>query len=194
MTTYTYHRIAKLAESLTNAGVETGVIDEIMAGGDKIGQKMSGEKKAEWFRGAMERLDGLVDFETRRGVRENCACCLGGKRLELSRGIARRGGSLEERVAAANETTFVFGHSVTLEPDGRIVVRFAQDESVDNRCVCLPQAQEAISASYCLCCGGHIKHHLQIALGQKLEMNVRSSALSSAGKQPCSFWFRIVEN
>ncbi len=41
-------------------------------------------------------------------------------------------------------------------------------------------------------CGGHVKHHLQIALGRDVESAVRSSALSSGGKRPCAFSFRFV--
>lgn len=184
MATYTYGRIAKLADSLAAAGIDAGVIAEIMAGGEEITQKSNGKLKAEWFTGAMQRMNRLLSFETRRSVREACACCLGGERLKLSQAIARRGGSLQERVAAANETRMVFGHSVTLEADGRIVVRFAPDENTENRCVCLPKAVGTMPVTYCYCCGGHIKHHLQIALDRELEMTVRSSALSSAESGP----------
>ncbi len=41
--------------------------------------------------------------------------------------------------------------------------------------------------------GGHVKHHLQIALGRKLVGTVRSSALSSAGKKPCAFVFAVQD-
>jgi hypothetical protein len=191
MATYTYGRIAKLADSLADAGIDAGVTAEIMAGGEEISLKSSGKAKAEWFSGAMQRMNQLLPLETRHAVREACACCLGGQRLKLSQAIARRGGTLEERVAAANETRMVFGHSVSLEADGRIIVRFAPDENKDNRCVCLPKAEGTVPVTYCYCCGGHIKHHLQIALDRELEMTVRSSALSSAGKRPCSFWFTL---
>ncbi len=194
MAIYTYGRVARLAESLTEAGIDGVIIAEIMAGGAEITQETSGKAKADWFRGAMERMDSLLDLETRRAVREACACCLGGKRLKLSKAIAKQGGTLEERIAVANETPYVFGHGVTLEADGRILVRFAPDDTVENRCVCLPKNEGAMPESYCYCCGGHIKHHLQIALDRKLEMSVRSSVLSSAGKQPCSFWYTLVDN
>ena len=45
MATYTYGRIAKLADSLAAAGIEAGVIAEIMAGGEEITQKSSGKLK-----------------------------------------------------------------------------------------------------------------------------------------------------
>lgn len=191
MAKYLYGKIDKLAHSLEDAGVETAVIDEIMTGGEKITQKSTSKAKADWFREAMVRMNQNLDYETRRAVREACACCLGGKRLALVKEIDKRGGTLIERVAAANQAKLVFGNGVSLEPDGKIIVRFAPDESPSNVCVCLGREAGTVSGTYCLCCGGHIKHHLQIALGCELVMNLRSSALASGGKRPCSFIFEI---
>jgi hypothetical protein len=42
-------------------------------------------------------------------------------------------------------------------------------------------------------CGGHVKHHLQTALGRQLQLTVLSSALSSEGQKPCKFSFAIVD-
>jgi hypothetical protein len=194
MPAYEYGKIAVLAERLEKACVDARFTAEILQGGEAIKKSSTSAQKADWMRAAMQRMDHLLPRETRQAVREACACCLGGKRLALVKAIDRAGGSLEERVRAANETRLTFGHSVTLEADGRVLVRFAPDETTNNRCVCLPGASEPISATYCMCCGGHIKHHLQVALGRKLKMQVRSSALSSGGKRPCSFLFTIMDN
>jgi hypothetical protein len=193
MKKYEYGRIAVLEEKLTRAGVAPEVMAEILAGGEAIRSSSSAEAKADWMREAMHRMDQLLDRDTRCAVREACACCLGGKRLKLSSAIAKDHATLEERIAAANETKFVFGHSVTLEEDGRVLVRFAPDGLPAYHCVCLPGAKAPISATYCYCCGGHVKHHLQHALGHKLSMKVRSSALSSGGTRPCTFLFTIEE-
>jgi len=191
--TYEYGRIRVLDENLRRAGIAPETIAAIMEGGEGIGKSTTPEKKADWLCGAMRRMDALLDAETRHAVREACACCLGGKRLEMSKAIAKRGGTLEERVAAANQAKFVFGHSVTLEEDGSVVVRFAPEGQEHYRCVCLPKAKEPVPITYCYCCGGHAKHHLQTALGRKLKVEVLSSPLSSGGKQPCTFRFTVAE-
>jgi hypothetical protein len=191
MPVYEYGRIAKLDENLRKAGIDLAVVDEIMEGGAVIKSSTSPEKKAAWMKTAMQRMNRLLGLETRHIVREACACCLGGKREALVKQIARNYDNLEERIRAANEAKLVFGHSVTLQEDGRVLVRFAPDESTNNRCVCLPKAEGVMPVTYCYCCGGHIKHHLQIALDRELAVIVRSSALSSGGKRPCSFWFTI---
>jgi hypothetical protein len=194
MVTYEYGRIAKLAESLENAGVTQEIIDQVMEGGENILKTTAPVRKADWMSEAMQRMNRLLDKDTRHAVREACACCLGGQRLKLSQEIARKFTTLEERIQAANETKFVFGHSVTLESDGKILVRFGSEESPEtHRCVCLPQAREPLPILYCYCCGGHIKHHLQIATGRSLDLTVRSSALSSGGKKTCSFLFAIKD-
>ena len=189
-----YGRITKLAESLNDAGVEPAVIAEILAGGEEILKSTRPEVKADWMREAMLRMNRLLEPSTRFRVRENCACCLGGKRLEISKRIAKQYTSLDERIRAANEAHFVFGHSVTRQADGSIQVAFSPDGQEHYRCVCLPQARHKIPITYCYCCGGHAKHHLQTALGRPLKLTVLSSALSSAGEKPCKFSFTLVED
>jgi len=192
MPDYEYGRVKILAEKLAKAGVAADVADQIMAGGEAILKTTPPVKKADWMQGAMDKMDTLLDEPTRRAVREACACCLGGKRLELSKRIAKNHATLEERIAAANETRLVFGHSVTVQEDGRIMVLFQPEDLGQYRCVCIHKPTNPMSETYCYCCGGHIKHHLQIALGVKLECTVRSSALASGGTKPCSFLYKIV--
>ena len=83
-----------------------------MEGGHTIKKSTTPERKADWMRNAMVRMDEALGSDTRHSIREACACCLGGKRQKLSRSIARDHVTIEARVAAANETKFVFGHSV----------------------------------------------------------------------------------
>ena len=193
MKEYQYGRIRKLAESLQQAGIEPEIIDQIMERGEDVRRGTSPAKKADWMREAMRRMNRLLDRETRRSVREACACCLGGKRLALSKRIAAEHEALVDRIAAANETKFVFGHSVGLQDDGSVLVRFSPEGLEEYRCVCLPKAKEPLPITYCYCCGGHVKHHLQMALGRSLACTVRSSALSSGGKKPCTFSFALLE-
>jgi len=191
MRKYEYGRIDVLARKLGEAGVVSETIEAIMEGGERVLRGTSPEKKAEWMRECMARMDSLLEQKTKRSVRESCACCLGGKRLEMSKAIARVGGGLAERIAAANQARLVFGNSVEMQEDGRILVRFAPEGLPEYKCGCMPKSRKPVSKTYCYCCGGHVKHHLQIALGENLECEVRSSALSSGGRRPCSFLFTI---
>ena len=189
---YVYGRIQKLADCLREAKISNVIINQIMKDGENVIRKTTPERKADWMREAMSRMDSLLDKKTRNSVREKCACCLGGKRREIVKGIAKNHVELKDRIKAANEAKNVFGHSVSLEKDGSIIVSFAPEGRSDYRCVCLPKAKEPISITYCYCCGGHVKSHLQEALGRKLSCTVKSSALSSKGQKPCQFSFKII--
>jgi len=190
---YEYHRIKELANQLEIAGVEREVIDHIMEGGEDVKRATKPEAKADWMREAMIRMNISLDMETRKAVREGCACCLGGQRLKISKSIARENDTLEERISAANEAKMVFGSGVEMLENGKIMVRFAPEGLDHYRCVCLPKAAKPLPITYCFCCGGHVKHHLQTALGRKLDCTVRSSALSSGGTKPCTFTFGIED-
>jgi hypothetical protein len=179
MKNYEYHRIGELAKQLEEAEVEPEIIEQIMEGGKDILRKTSPAKKADWMRGAMLRMNKLLPMATRKAVREGCACCLGGKRLRTSKTIVSENATLEERI--------------TLQENGEIVVRFNLQKQPPYRCYCLPQSQKPLPITYCFCCGGHVKHHLQIALGRDLDCTTISSALSSGWQKPCAFSFNIKE-
>jgi hypothetical protein len=189
MKNYEYHRIGELATQLGKAAIKQETIDEIMGGGENILRKTGSAKKADWMREAMLRMNKLLDVETRKIVREGCACCLGGKRLKTSLRIAKENASLEDRVKAANEANYV--GSVTPQANGEILAQFNIQKEPPYHCYCLPQADKPLPITYCFCCGGHVKHHLQIALGRELDCTTRSSALSSGGKLTCTFSFKI---
>jgi len=189
---YPYGSIQKLADNLRHFGIQNNVITRIMECGDAPLLKRDKPARAEWYRGAMERLDRLVDEPTRQAVRRACACCLGGKRYEMVKAIAARHQTLDDRVRAADKAKLVFGHSVTLEDDGRVRVLFAPEGLESYGCPCLPVSNEPMPVSYCYCCAGHAQHHLETALGRKTEVEVVCTALSTCGKKPCTFLFRLV--
>ncbi len=177
MAEYEYGRIKRLADGLAKAGIKRDTMEKIVEGGESVLRATSGRKKADWMREAMARMDALLDRPTRYAIREACACCLGGKRLETSKRIAKAHESLEDRIKAADESGYV--GKIAVQDDGRLLVSFAPEGEASYRCVCLTKPEKPVSITYCYCCGGHVKHHLQIALGRKLSCTVRSSALSS---------------
>ena len=193
MKRYEYHRIGELAKQLAEAKVEPEIIDQIMEGGKDILRKTSPEKKADWMREGMLRMNKLLDLKTRKAVREACACRLTGRPLRASQAIAREYKSLEDRIKAANKTISVFGGCVRMQENGEVLMRFAPEGLDHYRCACLPGADKPLPVTYCFCCGGHVKYHLQIQLGRELDYTILSTALSSGGKLPCAFSLRIKE-
>ncbi|MCE5260287.1 MAG: hypothetical protein LLG44_14695 [Chloroflexi bacterium] len=184
---YPYGRTARLDGVLREAGIDEGLIAQIMAGGEAVKKTDKQAVKVAWLRGAMQRMDALLDHDTRVRVRAMSACCLEGERGKLARKLARENETLAERIAAANAAHFLFGHSVTEQLDGSLLVLFQPEGQPAYRCSCLGEVSEPLSLTYCMCCGGHVRHHLQTVLGCELACEVLSSALASAGRQPCSF-------
>jgi len=164
-----------------------------MEGGEDIIRTTSLEKKADWLRVAMTRMDKLLDLPTRKAVREGCACRVGKQTSKYSRSIAKGNATLEGRIAVVHNTFMAFGGGVWMQDNGEILVRFGPEGPGGYRCSCLPKAEKPLSVTYCYCCAGHVKHHFQLSLGLKLEATPRGTALSTGGKKPCTFSLRIVE-
>jgi len=194
MPKYEYGRINTLNEKLIEAKVDSNLTSTIMKDGETIRKHSTSEKKAQWMHDAMQRMDKHLNKKTRYTVRENCACCLGGQRIKISKKIARENETFEERIKAANDSKFLFGYSVTKNKDGKIIVCFFPEGLQEYRCVCLPKAKKPISITYCYYCGRHVKNHLQVAIGKQLSCKAIHSALSSGGKKPCAFEFTIIND
>ncbi len=145
------------------------------------------------MREAILRMNKLLDLKTRKTVREACACRLTGRPLKASQAIARENKSLDDRIKAVNKAFSVFGGCVRMQENGEVLGRFAPEGLDHYRCPCLPGADKPLPVTYCFCCGGHVKHHLQIQLGRELDYTIQSTALSSGGKLPCTFRLRIKE-
>lgn len=193
MRQYRDGRVERLARNLAKQGVDAAVQTRILDGAEALEARTQKSEKVAWFGAAMTRMDELVDAPTRQAVREGCACCLGGKRHELARAICRDHATLDERLGALGETKLIVGDHAGRLPDGRILVRFFPEGWEHYRCPCLGDVAEPISPTYCLCCGGHVKRHLQTALGCKVLMEFVSSALASGGTEPCRFAATVLE-
>ncbi|MEA4823704.1 MAG: DUF6144 family protein [Clostridiaceae bacterium] len=184
-------KVRHLAEALKRFGVEETVAAQILEGGEQI-TKPKDLRTTEWFHDAMRRLDALLPVELVNEIRESCACCTGGERRRLAQKIYRNNETVDARLKALDAAKLIVGHSARWE-DGRIVVRFAENAE-KAYCPCLVVTEEPMPVSYCRCCGGHIKGHLETALGVKTALRIRSSQLSSAGKEPCVMEFTVLQD
>jgi hypothetical protein len=184
---YPYGKIGKLASSLAANGVDPATAAAIMKDGETVAQAAPPARKAAWFRAAMLRLDAALPAELVRKVREDCACCLGGQRHKICLDLARRYPELDERLRAADSAKLVFGHGLRRTAPGVYEVSFFAPDAPAKRCPCLPAAAESLPLSYCYCCGGHVKHHLQTVLGRPLTVRVIETVLSTMGEKGCRF-------
>jgi hypothetical protein len=181
-------KIEDLNQSLIKNGVDERIRKKIMREGESIKKTGKKEARAEWFFKAMNAMDETLDEETRKAVREDCACCLEGKRKKLCADVHKNYQTSEERIRAINETHYVFGHEIKITGPGRYEVTFFDEKIPEKRCSCLKVIMDKeMSKTYCYCCGGHVRRHLERVLGKKMEVETAASALNSEGKKSCRF-------
>jgi hypothetical protein len=168
----------------------------LIEGYEGLTDRVSKERRAAFFVDVIRRMDDMLDFETRRDIRDACACSKGGWRLKAVQKLARdyADRSFEDRLAALNEITHM-GKPV-LNVGGTITAGIGDEGGFACPCPVFQglEVREPVSLTYCYCCAGHFRFHYQIALGRKLATRaVVSSALASLGAEPCRFVFEIVE-
>jgi hypothetical protein len=183
---YPYGKIQKLNDSLHSNKIDPDIINEIMKDGEKINPTDKNEQKADWFLNAVNIMDIKLDPSTRYKVREGCACCLGGKRHEVCKQINKKFTTKKERIEEADRT-HIFGNGLKEIEKGKYEVSFFPDSLGYTTCPCLRGFNKAMPITYCYCCGGHVKYHLETVLGLKLEVKVITSALSTKGQKGCKF-------
>lgn len=171
-----FGRVRDLDKNLEKEGVDPAVRAKIMEGGDQILNTLNPKIKAQWLAGAMDRMDELLPKDLRNRVREDSACCTGGKRLEIMKAIAKMNLPLEETVKEIHKSR-IFAHKVELDGK-RINVDFG-----GSQCVCSPKfAGRLVSQTYCHCCKGHVLRLMEVALQRKpLRGDVVGSACSGTG-------------
>jgi hypothetical protein len=159
-----------------------------MRSGELIKKTSKNEAKAEWFFNAMNVMDELLDEKAKKTVREDCACCLEGKRKKLCKDTNKNYQTTEERINTINKTHYVFGHEIKIIGEGKYEVTFFDEKIPEKRCSCLKIIYDKeISKTYCYCCGGHIKHHLETVVGKRMNIEMVASALTTMGKKSCKF-------
>jgi len=182
-----FHKIKSLEQSLEKNKVDKVIVDKIMKGAEKITSSTKPDIKAEWCYQAMTRMDELLEESLRQKIREDCACSIKGWRNDLCKKVNKNYGTAEERIKAVNEASSIFGDGVKIVGDGKYEVFFFDDSKEEFRCVCLRSLDKEWSETWCYCCGGHVKYHLETLLGKELKVKVVSSALMSNGRENCIF-------
>ncbi|MDR0910766.1 MAG: hypothetical protein LBM77_13505 [Spirochaetaceae bacterium] len=186
--TYEIGKMEDLYQSLIKHGINDDAISEIMRNGEKITKKTSKKAVAEWYFSAMNTMDELLDENTRKDIRGDCACCLEGKRKALCASVKKEFKTAAERIEVINKTHYVFGHEIKINDEGKYEVTFFDEKQPEKVCSCLKVVMDTeMSPTYCWCCGKHIQHHLENLLGEELKVELVTSALMSKGKKSCQF-------
>jgi len=163
------------------------VMKKVMEGSEEITEKTDRKEKANWMKGAMERLDALVDEETRFEIMENC----GYKCSEINNKVIERAKARRKKYKTNDE----FLEAEQRKPmkgtrfvrEGNILYQYYTPKSFRVKCYCgMVQAAEGeISRTYCHCSKGFVKKLWEAVLERPLEVEFIQSVISGANE--CKF-------
>jgi hypothetical protein len=171
------------------AGKKVG--KKVMNGSEQITASSKPEKVADWVKGAMERLDDLVDEETRNQVMLNCGynCALVNSRPMENAKARRKKFKTEDEFLQAEQNKPPTGTRLVRE--GNILYQFYTPRSFTHpmRCYCsllrgLPEGKTT-SLTYCQCSRGFVQKYWEGILGRPVKVELLESSVS--GAQECKF-------
>lgn len=164
---------------------------KVMEGSEQITASTSKERIAMWVKDAMERLDALVDEETRNQVMENCGhnCALMNRRvIERAKARRRKYKSVDEFLEAEQRKPM---KGTRLVREGDILYQFYVPHAFTRpmRCYCsllrgLP-ADERVSPTYCHCSKGFVEKFWEDVLERPVRVELIQSVVS--GAEECKF-------
>jgi len=167
------------------------VSKKVMEGSDGITEKTDKRKIAEWVRGAMERLDAMVDGETKIQIMENCGrnCAdVNKKVVERAKLRRKKFGSIDEFLEAEQKKPMA---GTRLVRKGNMLYQFYTPRTFTRpmRCYCsllrgLPN-EETVSKTYCHCSKGFVKKFWESVLERPVKVDLIQSAVSGADE--CEF-------
>ena len=101
--------VDRLADNLDRFAGEA-VRKQVMAGSEETAATTSAAKRARWIKGAMERLDALLNEEARRQVLEHCACGPA-SRIQKAKAIYKKARNLDEFVEGLKQQHVIYEKS-----------------------------------------------------------------------------------
>ena len=191
-------RIYGIQKSLAENGFDEKIIKEIIGNGNLVN--------------VIERMEATLDADTLHQILDRHACG-GGKEFiarmkKIGKEISEK--TLSEKIAYVNNTSSD-SEEVFLNPDNTLSVKWSFDNNGKYKCVCGAIIKKGVKVadlameknnagdcvmplSYCYCCAGSGRRHLQLQLGIELKTKeVISTPINSKGEKPCEFIFEILE-
>jgi hypothetical protein len=191
-------RINGIEKSLLKNEFDGKTIKEIIGNGNLVN--------------VIERMEKALDPDTLHQILDSHACG-GGKDFitrmkKIGKEIADK--TLSEKIAHINNISSD-SEKVILNANNTLSVKWSFDNNGKYKCVCgaiikpgvrvAELALEndvtgdcAMPLSYCFCCAGSGRRHLQFQLGVELKTKeIISSPINSKGEKPCEFILEILE-
>ena len=180
---------------MKKAMIELGLSQKII---DKSDPFVSRDFMQEQVIPFINQMDKLLSPEQCLSIMERQGCCKTGKSDIANRnfGLEHVGKSIEEKIKLLSKAEIPYSVPCELNKNGTLTVFWGSGEEGNYKCVCygIKKLSESVKIpqTYCGCCGGHVRYHLQNALGVNLRLKeIVSSAKDSNGKNRCEFLFEI---
>ena len=187
----TKHRMLVSLEKNVEAVAGEAVSKKVMEDSDGITEKTDRTKIAKWVRGAMERLDAMVNEETKIQIMENCGhnCADVNKKVIERAKLRRKKFKSTDQFLEAEQKKPMTGTRLVRE--GNVLFQFYTPKAFTRpmRCYCgllrgLPD-RATVSKTYCHCSKGFVKKFWESVLEKSVKVDLIQSAVSGADE--CEF-------
>jgi hypothetical protein len=206
---YAFYRLERLVENLNRFAGEP-VASQVMAGSETYHQ-LTYYERAIWFKGAMKRLDSLVDERTRRNIMISAGDRFPRERIQMLRDVYQRTGDLDQllEIMAADrslgdrswyERPSRQGNVIYVTKDPVLPDEHAQAKTKEGKraayCHCrfLQEAIQAgitMSRTYCYCGAGWYDQLWSGIVGQPVRLETVESVLQ--GDDRCTFAIHLPD-
>ncbi|HNV06113.1 MAG TPA: hypothetical protein PKH64_08340 [Petrotogaceae bacterium] len=154
------------------------------------------------------RMENLIDSDMMHEILDSCACGGGQEFLNQCKKIGKdlAGKTLDEKIDYLNNYIF-HSEKIILNRNNLLTGTFLYKENEKYKCACSAAVKKGMMVydltentdnrtmplSYCFCCAGSFRRHLQLQLGIELKTKkIVSSPINSRGQKPCEFIFEIL--
>ena len=185
-------RVLGIKKRLEQKGFDEAAIKKIIGNGNLIG--------------IIERMEKLLDYDVMQEILDSCACGGGSAYIKHCEKIGKEivDKPLNEKIKHINEAS-PKSENIELLTDDHLRGTLAFGESGKYKCACSAAVKTGVKVSqlaesgdsvmplsYCLCCAGSFRRHLEMKLGIGLKAKtIVSSPINSGGEQPCEFIYEI---
>lgn len=187
-------RIYGIKKKLSLNNVDEKIIKEIIGNEDLVD--------------VIARMEKLLDPDMMHEILDSCACGGGQEFLKQCKKIGKdlTGKSLDEKVNHLNNNIYD-SEKIILNGNNLLTGTLSYKGNEKYKCVCSAAVKKGITVSdltgdaddrtmplsYCFCCAGSFRRHLQLQLGVGLKTKeIVSSPINSKGQKPCELIFEII--
>ena len=187
-------RVYGIKKKLSLNNVDEKIIKEIIGNEDLVD--------------VISRMEKLLDQDMMHEILDSCACGGGQKFLKQCKKIGKNltGKSLDEKVNHLNNNIFD-SEKIILNGNNLLTGTLLYKGNEKYKCVCSAAVKKGMTVSdltgyaddrtmplsYCFCCAGSFRRHLQLQLGVEMKTKeIVSSPINSKGQKPCEFIFEII--